>query len=140
MAHFAQLDENNVVVNVLVVSNDDIQNLPFPESEAVGQDFLVTVLPHIPKDRWAQTSYNSNFRVRYAGIGYQFFPTTSAAPHGGFSEPKPADYFVFDDTVCNWAPPVPYPADGKAYEWDFNNTCWKLTRWQGPVATTIIGA
>jgi hypothetical protein len=139
MAHFAQLDENNNVVAVLVVDNADIQNLPFPESEAVGQSFLATVLPDVPQDRWVQTSYNSNFRVRYAGIGYQFIPSTAAAPHGGFAEPKIADNFVFDDSICTWVPPIPRPTDGKNYEWDFSTAQWRLSRYQVPVGITTIG-
>jgi hypothetical protein len=139
MAHFAQLDENNVVVTVLVVGNDDIQNLPFPESEAVGQDFLATILPDVPKDRWVQTSYNNNFRVRYAGIGFQFVPSTAAAPNGGFAPPQPASDFVFDDSICDWVPPIPYPADGKTYIWNFETHSWALFRIQPAVPNTFIG-
>jgi hypothetical protein len=66
MAHFAQLDESNVVVQVIVVSND-ICNSEYPASEPVGQAFIASI--NI-EGRWLQTSYNNNFRGRYAGIGY----------------------------------------------------------------------
>lgn len=68
MAHFAKI-ENNLVVDVIVVSNDDCDNLPFPESELVGQAFIVSLgLDGV----WQQTSYNNNFRGLYAGAGYTF--------------------------------------------------------------------
>lgn len=136
MAHFAELDENNVVQQVLVVSNDDIDNLPFPESEPVGIAFLNTFLPG---KRWAQTSYNHNFRVRYAGIGFVFYPDCKATPYGGFSYSKPADYFVFDDAQCMWIPPEPYPTDGKSYYWDFESRHWALSRIQQSVPITVVG-
>jgi len=66
MAHFAQI-KNNKVQQVIVVSNDDIDNLPFPESEPVGQAFIASLGI---EGQWLQTSYNGNFREIYAGIGY----------------------------------------------------------------------
>ena len=67
MAHFAWLDKDNVVYQVSVVNNSDIQDLPFPESEAVGISYLTSV--HGSGKTWKQTSYNANFRSKYAGIG-----------------------------------------------------------------------
>jgi hypothetical protein len=67
MAHFAWLDKDNVVYQVSVVNNSDIQDLPFPESEAVGITYLTSV--HGSGKTWKQTSYNANFRSKYAGIG-----------------------------------------------------------------------
>jgi len=67
MAHFAWLDERNEVYQVSVVNNSDIQNLEFPESEAVGITHLTSV--HGSGKTWKQTSYNANFRGKYAGIG-----------------------------------------------------------------------
>lgn len=119
MAHFAQLDENNKVVNVLVVSNDDTQNLPFPESEEVGVAFLNSFLPPAA---YKQTSFNHNFRVRYAGIGYTFMP--ELGEHGAFVPPKPYDYFVLDVEKCEWVPDVPYPTDGFDYAWRHDIRSW----------------
>jgi hypothetical protein len=107
MAHFAKLDETNTVVEVLVVNNNDIGNLPFPESEPVGQDFLTKIFPG---ERFVQTSYNSNFRKRYAGIEYTYF-----VEHDGFAPPKAYPYFIFDVTECAWVPPIPYPTGGGKY-------------------------
>jgi hypothetical protein len=123
MAHFAQLDENNIVTQVLVVGDDDIQNLPFPESEPLGVAFLQNL---IPGTTWKQTSYNSNFRFNYAGIGYKFH--FECGEHGAFVAPPAYDYFVFDLASCAWVPPIPYPTDGAEYYWDDATRGWyKLT-------------
>lgn len=76
MAHFAQLDENNVVINVIVVNNDVIQNLPFPESEPIGVAFCQSL--YGADTVWKQTSYNNNFRKYYAGIGFWYDPELDA--------------------------------------------------------------
>ena len=68
MAHFA-LVTNNAVDDVIVVSNDDCDNLPFPESEPVGQAYIASLGI---EGEWLQTSYNNNFRGTYAGIGYTY--------------------------------------------------------------------
>lgn len=68
MAHFAKV-ANNIVDQVIVVSNDDCDNLDFPESEPVGQAFLASLGL---EGEWLQTSYNGNFRGQYAGIGYTY--------------------------------------------------------------------
>ena len=69
MAHYAELDTNNIVQRVLVVSND-VTHVDGVEDEALGATFLATLLPD--SGRWVQTSYNGNIRVRYAGIGYTY--------------------------------------------------------------------
>jgi hypothetical protein len=71
MANFAEL-KDGFISNVIVISNDDIDNLPFPESEPVGQAFIASLGI---VGEWLQTSYNSNFRGTYAGIGFSFDPT-----------------------------------------------------------------
>jgi len=70
MAHFAWLDKDNVVYQVSVVNNSDIQDLPFPESEAVGITYLTSV--HGSGKTWKQTSYSASFRGLYAGIGFTY--------------------------------------------------------------------
>ena len=66
MAHFAKINEQKMVVEVLVIGNEQVDNLPFPESEPVGQAFIASC--NITGE-WLQTSYNGNFRGRFAGIG-----------------------------------------------------------------------
>jgi hypothetical protein len=69
MAHFAQLNDNNTVTQVIVVANSDCGDLDFPASEPVGQAFIAGLGL---TGTWKQTSYNNNFRGRYAGIGYTY--------------------------------------------------------------------
>jgi hypothetical protein len=69
MAHFAQLNDNNMVTQVIVVANSDCGDLDFPASETVGQAFIAGLGL---TGTWKQTSYNGNFRGRYAGIGYTY--------------------------------------------------------------------
>lgn len=117
MAHFAKLDENNVVLEVNVVNNDDILNLPFPASEPVGVEFLTNWSGGYTN--WKQTSYNSNFRVRYAGIGYTYMPEYDA-----FVPPKPSESWIFNEETLLYEPPVGYPKDGKNYKWDESVQDW----------------
>jgi len=74
MAHFAKLDANNVVLDVIVVNNDVVHNLPFPESEPIGVAFCQSL--YGLDTLWKQTSYNNSFRGHYAGIGYTYNPST----------------------------------------------------------------
>jgi hypothetical protein len=73
MAHFARLDDDNIVREVIVISDDDCPD-PAPDNEAVGQAFIADVLGL--SGTWLQTSYNGNFRGTYAGIGYTYDPAT----------------------------------------------------------------
>jgi hypothetical protein len=73
MAHFARLDENNVVRQVIVISDENAPD-PAPDNEAAGQAYIANVLGLFGE--WRQTSYNNNFRGTYAGIGYTYDPVT----------------------------------------------------------------
>jgi len=86
MAHFAELDDNNIVMRVLVVPD---------EQEHRGQDFLADDLKL--GGRWLQTSYNHRIRKNYAGIGYTYDETRDA-----FIPPKPGDDWTFDEETCRW--------------------------------------
>jgi len=120
MAHFAKLDENNVVLEVNAVDNQDIQNLPFPESELVGVQFLTSWSGG--HSNWKQTSYNKNFRKNYAGIGY-----TYDAQKDAFIPPKPFNSWNLNEQTCRWGPPIPSPTDGiTSYEWDEATLSWKI--------------
>lgn len=116
MAHFAKLDETGNVIDVVVVSNDDIDHLPFPESEPVGIKYLNSFLPPA---LWKQTSYNGNFRVRYAGVGYSYMDQYDA-----FVPSKDYPYFVLDEQRLIWVPPVPRPVDGHEYSWSDEQYRW----------------
>ena len=120
MAHFAKLDGNNVVLDVNVVDNQTINNLPFPDSEPVGIAFLTEWSGGY--SNWKQTSYNGNFRKRYAGVNYIYETTLDA-----FIPPKPYPSWLLNTTTCDWNAPVPYPNDGKEYYWDETTQSWVET-------------
>jgi hypothetical protein len=105
MAHFAKI-ENNVVTDVLVVSN---------ELEHKGADFLANDLGL--GGTWIQTSYNHNFRKQYAGIGF-----TYDADNDVFIAPQPYPSWSLDENF-DWQPPTPMPTDGFWY-WDEDSLSW----------------
>lgn len=82
MAYFALVDDTQTVREVLTIGNSDIDNLPFPESEPVGQAYIASIGI---EGSWLQTSYNGNFRGHYAGIGYTYEPTVGE--YGEFIPP-----------------------------------------------------
>jgi hypothetical protein len=106
MSHFAELDENNVVLRVLVGDND---------SPNEGYDWFVENLG----GRWVQTSYNANFRKHFAGIGFTYNEELDA-----FTPPKPFESWILDEETCLWQPPVPMPEDGKVYSWNEESLTW----------------
>ena len=116
MAHFAELDEQNKVLRVLVVSNE-VTTIDGEESEQRGIDSLVDLLG----DKiWKQTSYNHTFRKNYAGKGYTYDETRDA-----FISPKAFPSWSLDEDTCLWKAPTPKPDDDKRYYWDEETTSWK---------------
>jgi hypothetical protein len=126
MAHYARLDENNIVTQVIVVDNKDVTD-PFTgqEDEILGIAFCKKLLG----GNWVQTSYNSTIRKRYAGIGYKFEKALDA-----FVAPKPYESWVLNTETIDWESPLgPAPEltaeqveAGSRYEWDEENTQWNL--------------
>lgn len=117
MAHFAQLDENNLVLQVIVVGNNDCLDASGNESEEVGIFFCKTLFG--ASTRWKQTSYNASIRKNYAGIGYTYDLVRNA-----FVPPKPYESWVINEETCRWDAPTPMPNDGKIYTWDEPTTSW----------------
>ena len=117
MGNFAKLDDQNVVIDVIVVNNDTLDNLQFPESESVGVAFLTDWSGGYTN--WKQTSYNANFRKNYAGIGYTYDAVLDA-----FIVPKPFSSWLLNTTTCQWEAPIPYPTDGKKYSWNEDTQQW----------------
>jgi len=99
MAHFAKLDENNVVLEVNVVHNNELLDENGVEREQKGINFLVAWSNGYP--HWKQTSYNGNFRKNYAGLGY-----TYDAARDAFISPKPSDDATLDEATCQWVVPL----------------------------------
>ena len=124
MAHFAQIDENNIVLTVTVVADTDCQDEDGNEAEAVGIAFNKSLLGE--DTTWIQTSYNNRIRKNFAGIGF-----TWDANRDAFIPPTPHASWVLDENTCQWEAPVPVPADcdptkGIQYEWDEDNIQWVL--------------
>jgi hypothetical protein len=117
MAHFAKLDENNIVLEVNVVNNNVLLDENNQESEQKGIDFLTSWSGGY--SNWKQTSYNGTIRKNYAGIGYTYDVERDA-----FISPKPYNSWILNDDTCIWESPVTYPNDGKRYVWDEDNTNW----------------
>jgi hypothetical protein len=116
MAHFAQLDENNVVTQVIVVANEELL-LDGVENETKGIMFCKSLLGD--DTRWVQTSYNGNIRKNYAGIGYTYDPV---ADH--FFAPQPYPSWTLD-TDAKWQSPIPCPVEeGKFFTWDEPTLSW----------------
>jgi hypothetical protein len=120
MAHFAELDQNNVVTRVLVVNDDYLRDENGNEVEALGCAHMES----IHGGKWVQTSYNNNIRVRYAGIGCTYDETLDA-----FIPPKPYPSWILNQTTADWEAPVPMPTDapeGSYYEWNEEILNWEL--------------
>lgn len=107
MSHFAELDENNIVLRVLVGDN----NLPNE-----GYDWFVENLG----GRWIQTSYSGSIRKNFAGIGFTYDEELDA-----FIAPQPFESWALNRQTAKWMSPIPYPQDGRIYEWDEENLNWK---------------
>lgn len=122
MAHFAEIDENGVVLRVIVVNNKDTADVNGVEKEYIGAAFCEKLFG----GTWKQTSYNHNFRKHYAGIGFTWREDLNA-----FIPPKPHLSWVLNETTCVWDPPVPMPTDadpmgGRRYIWKEEIQNWVL--------------
>lgn len=117
MAHFAELNEHNIVKQVLVVNNDVILDENGQESEQLGIDFLKSLYGE--HTSWVQTSYNGTFRKNYAGAGYLYDQTRDA-----FIPNKQWASWILNEETCRWEPPIPYPEDENVYVWNESDQQW----------------
>lgn len=117
MAHFAQLNEENLVTQVIVVANQDTADKDGVENEAIGIEFCTNLLG----GKWKQTSYNGNIRKNYAGVGYKYDATLDA-----FIPPKPFDSWLLDEDKAQWKAPVDMPTDDKRYDWNEETLAWNV--------------
>lgn len=115
MAHFAELDQNNKVLRVIVVNNEVLKDISGNEIEQLGIDFCKNLFG----GNWAQTSYSGSFRKNYAGIGYYYDKDLDA-----FVPPRPYPSWTLNNLTANWEPPVPHPNDNKLYLWDELTKTW----------------
>ena len=117
MAHFAELDTNNVVKRVIVVGNKDTSDANGVEKEYIGKAFC----ERLYGGNWVQTSYNATIRKNYAGIGY-----TYRADIDAFVPPQPYSSWILNTETAQWDAPTPMPEDGNEYEWDEATTSWVI--------------
>lgn len=121
MAHFAKINESNIVTQVVVVNDSDGNN------DTNGQNFLNNLFK--TTHTWKKTSYNTYgnthrlggtpYRKNFASVGFTYDSSRDA-----FIEPKPYNSWTLNETTCLWESPVAYPSDGKSYEWDEDNRQW----------------
>jgi len=116
MAHFAKIDENNIVTQVIVVANSDCGGGQYPQSDSIGASFCNNLLG----GTWKQTSYNSNFRKQYAGVGFKF-----DADKDIFIIPQPYSSWTLDNNG-DWNAPIVKPNDGNIYKWNEEILNWEL--------------
>ena len=124
MAHFAELNSDNEVIRVVVISNDDVIANGGDYSSQV-ETFVSNLIPHLENGvAWKQTSYNNNQRKQYAGLGYTYDATKNK-----FILPKPFDSWSLDSNY-DWIAPVTYPnvnkisSDAVSIIWDEDNQKW----------------
>lgn len=121
MAHFAQIDETGTVIFITTISNDIITDANGVEQENLGIQHILNTIPNAENYTWKKTSYNSNFRKTYAGVGYIYIENLDV-----FLPPKPAESWTLDEETISWKPPVEYPNDGNDYEWNESELNWTL--------------
>ena len=129
MAHYAKIDENNVVTQVIVVANKDCSDANGVEKEYIGAAFCEKLFG----GTWKQTSYNGNIRKNYAGVGYTYNADIDA-----FVPPKPFASWILNTDTAQWEAPVPMPDDGKMYSWDEATTSWQEVVEPEPESSAVI--
>jgi hypothetical protein len=110
MAHYAFLDENSIVTEV-ITGIDETELIEGKDPETWYGEFRGQVCK--------RTSYNGNIRKNYAGIGFTYDEELDA-----FISPKPFDSWVLNEETCLWEPPIPYPEDDRSYVWDEVAISW----------------
>jgi hypothetical protein len=118
MAHYAFLNENNIVTEV-IVGVDETELIEGLDPETWYGQFR--------NQTCKRTSYNGNVRKNYAGIGF-----TYDAERDAFIPSKPFSQWVLDEQTCTWQPPTPYPTDGFTYVWNDNRAEWELVNFAEP--------
>ena len=129
MAHYAKIDENNVVTQVIVVDNKDCSDANGVEKEYIGAAFCEKLFG----GTWKQTSYNGNIRKNYAGVGYTYNADIDA-----FVPPKPFASWILNTDTAQWDAPTAMPDDGKMYSWDELLMSWQEVEEPEPESSAVI--
>jgi hypothetical protein len=118
MAHYAFLDSNNIVTEVIVgIDEDQLIEGKDPE----------TWYGQLKGQTCKRTSYNGNYRKNYAGIGFNY-----DAQRDAFIAPKTFTQWILNEETCKWEAPEPYPTDGFTYVWNDNQALWELANFATP--------
>ena len=118
MALFAELSDENIVTNVVVINDFDLNNLAFPESEQAAIDFYSVVLGN-PTAKIKQTDRNGAFRKNYASMGGTYDPENDV-----FISKKPYPSWTLNPETFKWTPPTPRPDEDWVYNWDESTLSW----------------
>jgi len=123
MAHYALLDENNLVIKVLTgvdenITQTDLDGTVVGGSSEAWEQFYAT-RPWFNAASCKRTSYNGNIRKNYASVGFYYDETRDA-----FIPPHPYPSWILNEDTCQWEAPIPYPNDGVMYSWDEEAGDW----------------
>jgi len=119
MAHFALLNDKDEVTSVIVIDNSIILDGEGIESESVGRAYICSTLGMSTPDKVFQTSYNSNFRKHYAGIGMVYDRHRDA-----FMAKQPYPSWTLNEEEMTWEPPIPPPESDDPHSWDESGQRW----------------
>lgn len=118
MAHFAQIDENNIVTQVLVIDQETINTGHFGDPNSFVQTSYNT-RGNVHHGEDGRPDNGTPLRKNYAGIGYIYDPDRDA-----FYAPQPFSSWTLDEETCFWMPPIPVPNNGKMYNWNEDTLSW----------------
>lgn len=120
MAHYAFLDENNIVTEV-IVGIDETELIEGKDPETWYGEFR--------GQRCVRTSYNANIRKNYAGIGYTYNDALDA-----FVPPQPFNSWLLNGETAQWEAPIPYPDDNAIYQWSENEVAWVAVEFEEAIS------
>lgn len=123
MSHYARINQNNIVTYVTPIPNEMITDENGVEHEEKALEHLYSTIPDSVNDRWIQTSYNNNFRNKFAGIGDIWMEDLDI-----FISPKPYESWIFNQETLTWESPIPMPKiveNGPDYVWDEDIVNWR---------------
>lgn len=123
MAHYAFLDANNIVINVIVGKNEGEDGIDWEEFYGAKRTSYNTLggIHYNLETGQPSEDQSKAFRKNYAGIGYSYDPVRDA-----FIPPKPYDSWILNEDSCLWEAPVPYPTDGNEYYWNEETLNWAM--------------